>query len=223
MPFTAVKLNSEAITVTAWQRHGNRMSLSTVCTVQRNKDTWYFCAALSMDIIICIPVRLNSSLSLFVIWIIYFLSVSASWGFNYASQKLETGQYPTLFRILLQSVLEIFQDERHRLQDSGCEVVLQEFKLCLQQRILSWSPETKWWSQIPPHAYSQYAHIFLLLLNLIHSLCLDIESCCQIFSGVSIRDLWWTHCIASGMFNAARCSSIAPENLIDSTKLYDYM
>lgn len=91
--------------------------------------------------IICIPVSLNSSLSPFVIWIIYFSSVSASWGFtiNYTSdksQKLETGQYPTLLRILLQSLLEIFQGEQHQL------IVLVYF-ICVTEVSISFSSRIK--------------------------------------------------------------------------------
>ena len=45
-------------------------------------------------------------------------------------QKLSVEQYPTLFKELLTSVLNIFRGEQLRVQDSGSEVVpqlIQEF------------------------------------------------------------------------------------------------
>lgn len=73
-------------------------------------------------------------------------------------QKLQTEQFPTLFRELLTSVLIIFKGEQIRVQDSGSEVVpqlIQEFISYSYNkepfRSHQWTHGTKplkWWMQL---------------------------------------------------------------------------
>jgi hypothetical protein len=88
-------------------------------------------------------------------------------------QRLTTDQYPTLFRTLLQSALQIFQGEQHRLQDSGREVVpqlIQEFTNYAYNeepfRSHLWSRETKplkWWNQLSKDSNARLLAVCLSL------------------------------------------------------------
>ncbi|KAJ3510406.1 hypothetical protein NLJ89_g4689 [Agrocybe chaxingu] len=131
-------------------------------------------------------------------------------------EVLQRDQYPRLFKTLLGAVLKIFQGEQLRLQDSGKEVVPQLIHQFIaftynKQPFCDrpWSHEMKplkWWQKI---SGDSNAHLLAKVAIKLFSICPS-----EICDERTASRLGW--------FNAARRSSMTPEHLVDSAKLYDY-
>ncbi|KAF8871936.1 hypothetical protein CPB84DRAFT_1753800 [Gymnopilus junonius] len=131
-------------------------------------------------------------------------------------EKLHSSQYPPLFRQLLSSVLKLFQGEQKRLLDSGSEVVkslIEEFvryaynEKPFQSQI--WTRETtplEWWKGLANDSNaSLISRVAIKVFSISPSEICDERTASRL-----------------GWFNAAHRSSILPEHLVDSAKLYDF-
>uniref|UniRef100_A0A8H7XL12 Uncharacterized protein n=1 Tax=Psilocybe cubensis TaxID=181762 RepID=A0A8H7XL12_PSICU len=131
-------------------------------------------------------------------------------------QALTKENYPTLFKLLLTSVLCIFQGKQLRTQDSGMEVVpiliCQLIAYAYNQTLFQQAPLTrntkplKWRNQFAQDSNSNLlARVAIKIFSISPSEICDERTASRL-----------------GWFNAARRSSITPEHLISSAKLYDY-
>ncbi|KAF8149065.1 hypothetical protein B0H34DRAFT_802591 [Crassisporium funariophilum] len=127
-----------------------------------------------------------------------------------------TAQLPKLFKLLLTAALNIFQGEQQRLQVGGAEMVpllINEFVAYAYNKepfkSHMWSRGTKplkWWTEISHDSNARLiSQIAIKLFSISPSEICDERTASRL-----------------GWYNAARRSSITPEHLIDSTKLYDF-
>ena len=154
-------------------------------------------------------------------------------------QTLRADQFPSLFKELLTSVLTIFQGEQMRTQDSGSEVVpqlIQEFiSYAYNKEPFSshkWTREVKplkWWTQLSRDSNARLLAVRSLYTGILAIYCLLVTQtpfyqrvAVKIFS-ISPSEICDERTASRlGWFNAARRSSMTPEHLVDSAKLYEF-
>ncbi|KAL0068891.1 hypothetical protein AAF712_003884 [Marasmius tenuissimus] len=131
-------------------------------------------------------------------------------------KTLTRENFPTLFKVLLQSVLSIFHGEQLRTQDSGKEVVgdlikqvtsyaykKDPFNIVTTERPVK---PLKYWNHLANDSNARLlAKVAIKVFSINPSKICDERTASRL-----------------GWFNAARRSSLTPENLVNSAKLYDY-
>lgn len=113
-------------------------------------------------------------------------------------EKLRKEQYPRLFKTLLSSLLNIFNGEQIRLQDSGEEAVphlIQEFIAYAYHREPFRIPFTrdikplKWWTNVSKDSSARLLGVSLHLLAILKWSNTHLESCGQDFFNLPFRDM----------------------------------
>ncbi|TFK58643.1 hypothetical protein BDN72DRAFT_906549 [Pluteus cervinus] len=131
-------------------------------------------------------------------------------------KKLERTLYPDLFKKLLIAMLDILRGEQLRLQAGGEEEARQLVNELIAYTYNKepfqshpWTRETKplkWWTQLSKDSNAKLiGRIAIKVFSISPSEICDERTASRL-----------------GWFNAARRSSITPEHLVDSAKLYDF-